>query len=513
MRRSLFFAAVLGWIGLFPRVGAPLPTSTPTPTATPSATPTPTVGCGPSLTLAEVPPEYVGNFGVAAAADGGRVVVGAQQSGTNDDGKAYLLDLDDGSILKTFTNPSAGFADFFGSAVAISGNLVLVGARGDNTSAEDAGSAFVFDATTGGLLQTLDNPTAAASDFFGGAVAIDGNNALVGAYSDNSTTFADCGAAHLFNASTGAFLRTLESPSAQLYGSFGNAVAISGDHALVGAVGEEKAYLFNVTTGALERTLTRPAPGDGGQFGSAVAIVGDDVYVGAPSIYFSSEGRHDGRVFRFDRASGAVVTLYFNPTFANDRFGASISVSGGSLLIGAPEADPSGAQQAGAAYWFEVATGTLLRILNNPAPGSDERFGSSVALSGPRAFVGAPSRDVPAGAGNDSGGGNLYDLTSPCASPTPTISLTPTASLTPSLTPTISPTATPTPSPSMSLTPSPTASPTPSVSPSPSPSPSPTPSAQDVLNYLLGVTTNPAGLDLNQDGKVDAADLLIVLRP
>jgi len=67
--------------------------------------------------------------------------------------------------------------------VAVSGNTVVVGAPWDDTGASDAGSAYVFDATTGGLLRTLNNPTPAASDYFGNSVAVSGNTVVVGAYS------------------------------------------------------------------------------------------------------------------------------------------------------------------------------------------------------------------------------------------------------------------------------------------------------------------------------------------
>lgn len=118
--------------------------------------------------------------------------------------------------------------------------------------------------------------------------------------------------------------------------------------------------------------------------------------------------------------------------------------------------------------------------------------------------------------------------TSPSASPSPSPSLTATASPTPTLTftatpsvtdspsPTIATTASPTISPtaSQTMTASPTASPSASATPTTSPSASPTASATatPVIDYdlirrvLLGITANPGGLDVNQDGIVDIAD-------
>jgi hypothetical protein len=100
--------------------------------------------------------------------------------------------------------PSAGSSDWFGMSVAISGDLVLVGAWGDDAPANNTGSAHLF-ARVGGVWSDhaqLGASDAAAEDFFGGAVALSGDTALVGA------AFADAkadnqGSAYVFVASPG----------------------------------------------------------------------------------------------------------------------------------------------------------------------------------------------------------------------------------------------------------------------------------------------------------------------
>ena len=77
--------------------------------------------------------------------------------------------------------------------MAVSGNLVIVGASGDSTGAAQAGSVYVFDAATGNLLRTLNNPTPEASDYFGYSVALSGNLMIVGAYSDDTGTLGRLG--------------------------------------------------------------------------------------------------------------------------------------------------------------------------------------------------------------------------------------------------------------------------------------------------------------------------------
>lgn len=85
------------------------------------------------------------------------------------------------SLTHPILSPTAAEGDYFGAAVALDGDKILVGAYKDDVDAEDNGVAYLFDAKTGRLLHTLFNPSPEKTDHFGGAVALDGNRALVGA--------------------------------------------------------------------------------------------------------------------------------------------------------------------------------------------------------------------------------------------------------------------------------------------------------------------------------------------
>jgi len=76
-----------------------------------------------------------------------------------------------GDLLQTLNNPTPATSDYFGHSVAVSGATVVVGAYMDNMGATEAGAAHVFDAASGDLLWTLNNPTPVASDFFGYSAA------------------------------------------------------------------------------------------------------------------------------------------------------------------------------------------------------------------------------------------------------------------------------------------------------------------------------------------------------
>jgi len=73
-------------------------------------------------------------------------------------------------------------------------------------------TSSVFSPAYGELIHTFDDPTVTTSDKFGVSVSIDGNNVLVGAHFDDTNGNA-VGQAHLFDATTGALLRTFDDPT------------------------------------------------------------------------------------------------------------------------------------------------------------------------------------------------------------------------------------------------------------------------------------------------------------
>src|SRR3989344_89745 len=228
-------------------------------------------------------------FGASVAIDGEKFIVGAFYDDTVavDAGSAYLYDATTGALLQNFNNPTPEYGDLFGNSVSISGDKVLIGAYGDDTGAINAGSAYLYNASTGALLRTFNNPTPAASDLFGYSVSISGDKVLIGAaWEDTGAT--DAGSAYLVDAITGALLQTFNNPTPTHSGRFGSSVSILGDKVLIGANGEDtgamdagSAYLYDATTGALLKTFNNPTPAVGDLFGHSVSISGDNVLIGA----------------------------------------------------------------------------------------------------------------------------------------------------------------------------------------------------------------------------------------
>ena len=387
------------------------------------------------------------NFGISAAISGNYAIVGAYYEddvGGASSGKAYIFNVTTGALVWALDNPNAyntSADDNFGYSVAISGNYAIVGAYNeDDAGGSQSGKAYIFNVTTGALVQTLNNPNAystSANDYFGQSVAISGDYAIVGVYQEDDVGGASSGKAYIFNVTTGTLLWTLDNPT--VYGTsvndnFGSSVAISGNYAIVGAYQEDdaggansgKAYIFNVTTGALVRTLNNPnayGTSTNDNFGRSVAISGDYAIVGASSED-DAGGSVSGKAYIFNVTTGALVWTLNNPntysTSASDWFGWSVTISGNYAIVGAYYEDDAGGSESGKAYIFNVTTGELVHTLNNPnaySTSANDYFGNSIAISGNYAIVGANAEDDAAGSGSGKAYifniDPIYDLASP----------------------------------------------------------------------------------------------------
>jgi len=184
-------------------------------------------------------------FGRSVATSGDTIVVGAALDSTaagTRAGSAYVFTRTGGTWSQQghlFADDAAA-GDEFGDSVAISGDTIVVGAYGDVNAAGDiAGSAYVFTrtGTTWSQQDHLFADDAAAGDNFGYSVAIDGDTIVVGAYSDDTAAGADAGSAYVFTrtGSTWSQQDHLFADDAAAYDYFGGSVAIDGDTIVVGA--------------------------------------------------------------------------------------------------------------------------------------------------------------------------------------------------------------------------------------------------------------------------------------
>ena len=356
------------------------------------------------VSIANPSPGGGDRFGTTVATLGtSAVIVGSPNdavstgTGTATAGSVFVVDATSGATLLSIPNPTPKSGDKFGNAVASAGSNVLVGAPYDDTGTSDAGAAYLFDGSTGALLRTFLNPTAADSDHFGAAVAATGNYVLVGAPEDD-TAANNAGAVYVFDATNGNLLGTITGPAAASGDGFGNALAIRGTSVIIGAykvdAGASDAgavYVFDIATRGLLRSIPNPSPNGSDFFGWSVAAVGNDVLAGA---YQDDTGATNaGSAYLFDGDTGVLKRTFNNPTPGqSDFFGYAVAGMGPNVLVGAYQDDTS-ASDSGSAYLFDGATGTLLGTFNNPTPAISDYFGQSLAAFDDAIVVGAPEDD------------------------------------------------------------------------------------------------------------------------
>jgi hypothetical protein len=280
--------------------------------------------------------------------------------------------------------------DLLGTSVAVSGDYAIVGARRKNG---DTGAAYIYvrKGSTWVEQQKITASDATAGDFFGTAVGISGNYAIIGASGKKTTE----GAAYIFGRSgtTWTEIAKLDRPASSKY--FGNSVAISGDTVIVGNYQVKEAYAF-VRSGAKWPLQQKLVPKDGTEidsFGEAVAISGDTAIIGAG--HFCNPGTTSKAAAYFFTRTGTVWTEQqkvadTDPT-NNDCFGSAVSLSGDWAIIGAGGYDKP-AENTGTAYIYERSGSvwSLRQQLKNPDDDDGDIFGNNVALSGKYAIISSP---------------------------------------------------------------------------------------------------------------------------
>lgn len=294
---------------------------------------------------------------------------------------------------------NTGMFDHFGWSVAMSGDTVAVGARGEDSaaagingnqsdnSAPGSGAVCVFVRSGGTWSQEAyvkaSNPE--HDDSFGWSVAVSGDTVVVGAFDDSnastvngdqSDNSADAsGAAYVFVRGGGTWTQQayLKAFNARVGAMFGSSVGVSGDTAVVGSLFESSdatgvngegsntnaiasgaAYVFvRKDTVWTQQAYLKPSnTGATDQFGTSVAISGDTIVVGAPREDGNSTGVNgngndnslpdSGVAYVFVRNGDSwsqTAYLKASNTGGQDQFGRAVTVSGDAIAVGAPRED------------------------------------------------------------------------------------------------------------------------------------------------------------------------------
>jgi hypothetical protein len=361
-------------------------------------------------------------FGYSVAINGNTLVVGAwtRTLGSNaHQGVAYVF-ARVGSLWTQqgpdLISHDGATNDNFGSAVAIQGSTVVVGADGHPGSTMSQGAAYVFG-LQGGTWTQQQELDVLGSNTFGKSVALDGNTIVIGSSGDQVGSNPSQGAAYVFalQGSSWTEQQKLTSQDGAANDDFGESVGISGNTVLIGAGGHLEmvkgediplvsggaAYVF-VNNGGLwtqEQELTVSILNLANEgFGTSVALSGDTVVVGAP-LQAPTDAPQGAAYFTVVAGQQEVTAA---DGAANDAFGESVAIDGNTAVIGAGTGQSAGSP--GAAYLF-TRNGTVWTQQQKLTPSdssSGDDFGASVALSGNTLVIGAPGK---------SGGGEVYVFT------------------------------------------------------------------------------------------------------
>lgn len=352
-------------------------------------------------------------FGAAVDIGEDFLIVGApsHSAGGPDSGVSYVFahDEDGWTQRGILVDDDTAIDDRFGGAVSISGNTAIVGAQENDDAGSNAGAAYVFvrQGTNWALQAKLFSNAATSGELFGCAVSMSGDIALIGARG-NDDNGPSAGAAYIFMRQGANWIQSakLIADDTSMFDHFGAAVAIDGTTAVIGAFGDDSAgedsgaaYIFttNGTNWVQEAKLTGGDTITQNLFGFSVSISGDTAIVGAHQ--HDAAGPNSGAVYVFTRSGARWTQLNkLHPIDAGigDEFGYAVAIHDNLLVVGARK-DDHAEIDAGSAYIFIHSDGEWIqdeKIVADDAGIADE-FGAAVAINGNRVLVGAWKDDHP----------------------------------------------------------------------------------------------------------------------
>ncbi len=357
-------------------------------------------------------------FGISVAIDGNTVVVGTSVVGPMQEGAAYVFvkpanGWRNMTQTAALTSSDEQNGDSFGNSVAVSGNSIVVGAaRATVNGNNQQGAAYVFVKPTNGWTNMTETAKLTPSDgapfaYFGTAIAIRGNTVVVGSPSSNSVN-AGPGTAYVFVEPVNGWIdmtqtAELAASDGTTFDDFGYAVSVSSSTIIVGG-GQcssgcpGTAYIFQEpANGWVDMTETAELTASNvtgpSAFASSVSISGDTAVVGDPF----PDQVSGGAVYVFVEPSGGWINmnqtaeLTDGDTGSYACFGNSVSITGDVILAG----DECIKAYTGAAYLFLKPAGGWQNSshfalkLSVPFRYQTDFFGSGVAISGTTGIIGA----------------------------------------------------------------------------------------------------------------------------
>ena len=244
------------------------------------------------------------SFGRALALDGNTLVVGSSfaYTGGVPTGAAYIFEYAGGtwSQVRRLVADDGLDGDYFGTAAAIDGSSIVIAARDKRIGFNNGqGAVYIFGRDDGQQRRRITLPEGNANEYFGCAVAFTGDDLAVGAFSVRS----GLGAVYVVDPATGLVKQTL------VVGGYGEQLGysvVANDDMIVASRprtrqldGEVHVFVREADTWTLRTPLRASDTRFGLLFGSRLAISGDRLAVGVP-VAHNRNGQEAGKVYLFD---------------------------------------------------------------------------------------------------------------------------------------------------------------------------------------------------------------------
>ena len=319
-------------------------------------------------------------YGTSVAVGSDIIVVGvpeSKQSGLQY-GAIYIYDLNGNNEVKK-TSSDIQWADYFGNSVAVGCGKIVVGAQGAGN-----GSVYIFDLDGNNEVKRTASDSA-SGDEFGNSVAVGSGRIVVGDFYHDFGSNEEQGAAYIFDLD-GNEVGIITASDGAYRDRFGQSVAVGSGRIVVGADGggyqtvPGSAYIFDLD-GNQVGILTDSNGNNGDRFGYSVAVGSGRIVVGAINTGTISNLTGSAYIYDLDGTQVGIITA---PDGANgNNFGSSVAVGDGRIIVGAINNSNNGA-----AYVYDL-DGNYISKLTDPNGASMDYFGSSVAVESGRIVVGA----------------------------------------------------------------------------------------------------------------------------
>jgi hypothetical protein len=420
-------------------------------------------------------------FGYSVSISGDYIVIGAhfedhdaaESNSVSDAGSVYIFYRNQGGtdkwgLVKKIVAPSRAVDDHFGFSVAISGDNVLVGAPDEDEDASEAnrvasaGSVYIYNRNQGGTnnwgqVKKINASVRTNFDYFGYAVSVSNEYAIVGAYQEdeNESDFiavSNAGSAYIYYQNQGGSgnwgrVKKITASSRSVSDQFGFSVSISGNNVVVGAIFEDHdvtesnsvsnagaAYIYSRDQGGSNnwgqvKKIIASIRTVNDEFGRSVAISGNHVIVGAhqddesATDSFTLTNSGSAYIYKQDQSGtnnwGQYKKITAGVRGGSDFFGYAVGMSGSTILVGSysedeDESELNAVTNAGASYFYhenQGGTGNWGQFQKTVILGRTtlDGFSTALAIDGDYAVIGAYNDDEDAsGSAPMLGAGSAY---------------------------------------------------------------------------------------------------------